>query len=117
MNPNNHSWGTMQNNPSVGLGQRRARLLVVDDHPITRRGIAALINSEPDIQVCGEAEDAAQALALVVTTRPEMAVMDLTLKGSSGFGLIKSILMRRPDFRILVLSIHDENLFAERALQ
>lgn len=94
-----------------------ARVLVVDDHPVVRQGLALLINHEPDLVVCGEAATAAEALKAVADTRPDVAIVDLSLKGTSGLDLIKDIKVRHPGLPVLVLSMSDENVYAERALR
>jgi DNA-binding NarL/FixJ family response regulator len=91
--------------------------LLVDDHPILRQGLARLINQEADLVVCGEAEDAAKAFDLVGQLSPEVTVVDVSLKGSNGIELIKNLKARYPSLPILVLSMHDETLYAERALR
>lgn len=95
----------------------KARVLLVDDHPILRQGLARLINAEADLEVCGEAEDAATAFDLVGKLNPEVAVIDISLKNSNGLELIKNIKARYPDVLTLVLSMHEETLYAERALR
>ncbi|MBE3070212.1 MAG: response regulator transcription factor [Planctomycetes bacterium] len=94
-----------------------ARVLVVDDHPVVRQGLALLINHEPDLAVCGEAATAAEALKAIADTRPDVAIVDLSLKGASGLDLIKDIKVRHPGLPVLVLSMSDENVYAERALR
>lgn len=94
----------------------RVRILVVDDHPIVRLGIRQMIASEPRFTICGEAGSAAAALQLV-KTKPDLAIVDLSLEDGSGLDLIRSLLEAAPDIRVLVLSMHDEALFAERALR
>ncbi len=93
-----------------------ARILIVDDHPIVRLGIHQLIASEPDLQISGEAESAAAALELI-KAKPDLAIVDLSLEDGNGLELIRSIREAAPDTRVLVLSMHDEALFAERALR
>jgi DNA-binding NarL/FixJ family response regulator len=95
----------------------KKRILLVDDHPLLREGIAQLVNEQPDLQVCGEAEDRAGALALLEGARPDLAVVDLSLKDQSGLELIKDFKIRAPGLLVLVLSMHDESLYAERALR
>jgi len=95
----------------------RKRILLVDDHPLLREGIAQLVNEQPDLQVCGEAEDRAGALALLEGARPDLAVVDISLKDQSGLELIKDFKARVPGLLVLVLSMHDETLYAERALR
>ncbi|MFW6132536.1 MAG: response regulator [Planctomycetota bacterium] len=92
-------------------------VLIVDDHPIVRQGIRMLLDQQEDLCVCGEAESAAEALRVLNQDAPDVAVVDLTLKDSSGLELIKDIRARWPDVRILVLSMRDEAFYAERCLQ
>jgi DNA-binding NarL/FixJ family response regulator len=102
--------------PEAPKPQKR-RVLVIDDHPIFRQGIAELINHENDIEVCGEAETMQQALAAMETLNPDLAIVDITLKGANGIELIKSAKIQHPKIPLLVLSMHDESLYAERALR
>ena len=95
----------------------KKRILLVDDHPLLREGIAQLVNEQPDLRVCGEAEDCAGALAVLDAARPDLAVVDISLKDQSGLELIKDFKARAPGLLILVLSMHDESLYAERALR
>jgi DNA-binding NarL/FixJ family response regulator len=92
-------------------------VLIVDDHPIVRKGLAQLISHEPDMNVCGDAEDVEQALAAVVRLHPDIVIVDLTLKKLSGLDLIRQLQNLQPDLATLVLSMHDESLYAERALR
>jgi len=94
----------------------KSRILLVEDHPIFRMGLAELINNESDLAVCGEAADIAQGLALVESLRPDLAVVDLALQGRSGLELIKEIRDRHLAVPVLVVSMYDEALYAERAL-
>src|SRR5580700_2985475 len=93
------------------------RILIVDDHPLVRLSLREVIKREPDMIVCGEAEDREQALAVIASTRPHLAIVDLTLKSSNGMDLIKDMRERFPKVQILVLSMHDETLHAERAVR
>jgi DNA-binding NarL/FixJ family response regulator len=93
------------------------RVLLVDDHPLVRLSLREVLRREPNLVVCGEAEDREQALELVASTRPHLAVVDLTLKSSSGLDLIKDLQERFPKVQVLVLSMHDETLHAERAIR
>src|ERR1700691_64744 len=93
------------------------RILLVDDHPLVRLSMREVIKREPDLVVCGEAEDREQALELVGTAKPHLAIVDLTLKSSSGMDLIKDMRERFPKVQVLVLSMHDETLHAERAIR
>jgi len=94
----------------------RARILIVDDHPLVRSGLRVLIDDEPDLQVCGEAADADEAIRTLDARKPDLVIIDLSLKGSSGLELIKRIKSRAPDVKMLVSSMHDESLYAERVL-
>lgn len=91
--------------------------MIIDDHPIFRKGLAQLINEEDDMEVCGEAEDVPAAKKLFASLRPDMAVVDLGLKGVSGIELIRFIHETAPECPVLVLSMYDETVYAERALK
>ena len=91
--------------------------MLVDDHPILRKGLAQMINMEQDLTVCGEAEEAGKAFELVGTLQPDVAVVDISLKTGNGIELVKNVKARYPELPILVLSMHDESLYAERALR
>jgi DNA-binding NarL/FixJ family response regulator len=99
------------------MNEKKERVVIVDDHPLFRERLAELINQELDMEVCGEAEDAQQAIDLIRNTSPDLAIVDITLKGSSGLELIKSIKALPIGVLVLVLSMHDESLYAERALR
>ncbi len=92
------------------------RILIVDDHPLVRTGFSQLIGDCPDLEVCGEAGDMAEALKQVDTTSPDLAIIDLSLAGGSGLDLIERIRSRNKDILMLVASMHDETLYAERVL-
>ena len=93
------------------------RIVIVDDHPLVRDQLRAVIESETDLRVCGEAEDGYYALDVIKSAKPELVILDLTLKGSPvGLDLIKEIHLRYPKLFILVFSMHDESLYAERAI-
>lgn len=92
------------------------RILIVDDHPLVRTGFAQLISDEPDLEVCGEAADEAQALRLVAAAAPDLVIVDLSLAGGSGINLIERIKAHHSGVCMLVASMHDESLFAERVL-
>jgi DNA-binding NarL/FixJ family response regulator len=96
---------------------KAVRILLVDDHPVVRDGLAEAINREPDLKVCAVAEDRTGALQAVQDTQPNLAVIDLTLKDSSGLELIKDLQVRWPALLLLVVSMHEENLYAERVLR
>lgn len=95
----------------------RKRILLVDDHPITRQGLAAMIGLEPDLHVCGEAPDAVAAIAAVGRLNPDLVVVDLSLPGRNGLEFLKDLGALHPGTAALVLSMHDESLYAERAIR
>lgn len=95
----------------------KKRVLLVDDHPIMRHGLAQLISMEPGLDVCGEAGSAADGLVAVGKLKPDLAVVDLTLPDKNGLELIKDIQAMYPTTQTIVLSMHDESLYAERALR
>ncbi len=97
--------------------QQLARILIVDDHPLVREGLAARISAQPDMQVCGEADDVAQGFASFVAESPDLTIVDLSLKTGHGLDLIKEVLVHTPKAKILVISAYDETLYAERALR
>jgi DNA-binding NarL/FixJ family response regulator len=92
------------------------RILIVDDHPLVRAGFAQLIGDCPDLEVCGEAADMAEALKQIEATHPDLAIIDLSLAGGSGLDLIERVKARNSDILMLVASMHDETLYAERVL-
>jgi DNA-binding NarL/FixJ family response regulator len=96
---------------------KATRILLVDDHPVVRDGLAEAINNEPDLIVCATAEERQDALLAIERTKPNLAVIDLMLKSSSGLELIKDVHARWPELLILVVSMHDETLYAERVLR
>src|SRR5436853_390254 len=95
----------------------RQRVFIVDDHPLVREGLANLINQQADLMVCGQAEDAAQTLAGIGASRAELALIDISLKTASGLELVKDLRVHFPDVALIVLSMHDEMLYAERAIR
>jgi DNA-binding NarL/FixJ family response regulator len=94
----------------------RARILIVDDHPLVRSGLRLLIDCEPDLTVCGEAANVTDALRLVESEKPDLLIVDLSLKESSGLELIKRIKSKNTDVKMLVSSMFEESLYAERVL-
>ena len=96
---------------------KTTRVMIVDDHPMTRDGLMHLINREPDLEVAWEAENAAQALEIAVAEQPDLALVDITLPDKSGIDLIKDLKAVRPELKVLVISMHEESLYAERALR
>ncbi len=95
----------------------RKRVFLVDDHPMVRERLAHLIDQQADLRVCGEASDVVEALAGIDCQRPDIAIVDLSLRGSSGLDLIKDLKVRGSKVPVLVLSMHDESLYAERVLR
>jgi DNA-binding NarL/FixJ family response regulator len=95
----------------------KIKIIIVEDHEVFRLGIKELINHEPDLIVCGEADNVNAAGKLIDEISPDMAIIDITLKNSNGFDLISKINASEKEIKILVLSMHDELLYAERALQ
>src|SRR5688500_14422510 len=95
----------------------KRKVFLVDDHPIVRERLGELIAQEPDLEVCGEAEDANAALKGIGAARPDVAVVDITLKDTYGIELIKNLKERCPNVPVLVLSMHDESLYGERAIR
>ena len=106
----------MNSNPSV-VPARKRRIFLVDDHPLVREGLTNLINEQNDLVVCGEAEDSAGAMTGIAKTRPDVALVDISLKNESGLELVKNLESQFPLVALIVLSMHDEALYAERALR
>ncbi len=97
--------------------KRKTNVLIVDDHPIARQGLAQLINQEPDLQVCAAVENATQALDAINSCKPGLAIVDISLKEGSGLELVRSIKTQFDGLPMLVFSMHEESLCAERALE
>jgi DNA-binding NarL/FixJ family response regulator len=95
----------------------KKRILVVDDHPIVRQGLALMLNREADFVVCGEAEDANGAMFVLASARPDVLIVDISLNGPDGLDLLKNIRTTHPTLPVLILSMHDESIYAERALR
>jgi DNA-binding NarL/FixJ family response regulator len=106
-----------QNHTAQNQAVTKKRILVVDDHPIVRQGLALLINREPDLVVCGEAEEAMGALHVLASARPDVLIVDISLNGPDGLDLLKTIRTTHPTLPVLILSMHDESIYAERALR
>ena len=106
----------MNSKPSATLA-RKSRIFLVADHPLVREGLANLINRQDDLCVCGEAEDSAEAISGIAETRPDVALIDISLKNESGLELIKNLESQFPLVALIVLSMHDEALYAERVLR
>ena len=92
-------------------------VLVVDDHPLMRQGLALLINQQQDMQVCGEAQEAQAAMHAIAQLRPDIMILDISLNGPDGLDILKNIRATNPDLPVLILSMHDEAIYAERALR
>ncbi len=93
------------------------RIMIVDDHPLFRHGLAQLLNAQADLTACGEAEDAPAALESVRRLKPDLVIADISLKGTNGVELMKSLKAENPKLPVLIISIHDESLYALRALR
>ncbi len=96
---------------------KKARILVVDDHPTMREGLTSVLEREPDLMVCGQAATIREALAAAESSKPDLAVVDISLAGQNGIELIKDLKIRFPELLVLVHSMHDETVYAERALR
>src|SRR5262245_24314548 len=94
----------------------KAKIFLVEDHPITRQGLAQLIESQADMTVCGWAEDTVEAISGIEKTSPDLVIADLTLKGTDGLDLLKQLRPKHPHLHVLIISMHDEFLYAQRAL-
>ncbi|HWA25837.1 MAG TPA: response regulator transcription factor [Lacunisphaera sp.] len=103
--------------PKTSKSPAKHRILLVDDHPITRQGVAVLINQEEDLEVIGEADSAPAAIALLQKQPADLAIIDITLKTTNGIELMKHIRVLAPDMPVLVMSMHDEGVYAERAMR
>jgi DNA-binding NarL/FixJ family response regulator len=107
----------MKRRPSRAAAPRKKKVLLVDDHPMMRDGLAQLIAGETDLEVCAEAGDAGDALEKVQALEPELVLTDISLPGKNGLELTKDILAMQPGVLVLVISMHDESLYAERVLR
>jgi DNA-binding NarL/FixJ family response regulator len=97
--------------------QKKKQILIVDDHPMMRQGLGQLISAESDLAICGEANNAENALDLINTVKPDLVLVDISLPGKNGLELIKDFQALQPGLHVLVISMHDESLFAERVLR
>lgn len=102
---------------STPLTEARKSLVIVDDHPTTREGLRAVINREPDLAVCGEAENARQAMEAIEKLAPDLVLLDISMPGKSGLELVKDIKALHPHLAVLAVSMHEETLYAERMLR
>ena len=107
----------MKTKPKKPSPPARKKVLIVDDHPMMRDGLAALITAQPDLVVCGQAADAREAMRAIESLRPDLVLMDISLPGKSGLEAIKDIQALAPGLALLVISMHDESLYAERVLR
>src|SRR5215472_7187226 len=105
------------NNSSSKTIARKNRVFIVDDHPLVREGLTNLINGQDDLIICGEAKNSAQALDGIMKTDPDVALIDISLENESGLELVKQLGSEFPQVALIVLSMHDETLFAERVLR
>jgi DNA-binding NarL/FixJ family response regulator len=107
----------MEIKPQTGSQAKKCKVLLVDDHPIVRQGLAMLIDREPDLTVCGEAEGAQSAFHAVATQQPDIVVLDISLNGPDGLDVLKEIRAKTTNLPVLILSMHDESIYAERAMR
>jgi DNA-binding NarL/FixJ family response regulator len=107
----------MATKPQIPSLPNKSRVLLVDDHPIVRQGLALLIDRESDLCVCGEADGAHSAFHAIATLRPDMLVLDLSLNGPDGLDVLKEIRVKTTNLPVLILSMHDESIYAERAMR
>jgi DNA-binding NarL/FixJ family response regulator len=98
------------------MANQPSRILIVDDHPLVRAGLRALIEAEPDLTICGEVSNARDAIEMARDQEPDLALIDISLEDGSGIELIKRLKVHSPELKMLVCSMHDESLFAERAI-
>jgi len=103
--------------PKRTVARSRVRVFLVDDHPIVRRGFQLLLSLEPDLMVCGEADNGPAALQKILALKPDVAIVDLSLKGSNGLELIKQLRAQSLKLKLLVFSMRDEGIYAERAMR
>ncbi|REJ91635.1 MAG: DNA-binding response regulator [Planctomycetota bacterium] len=107
----------MTSRPSVDSKKNATRILVIDDHPVVRKGLKMMIEGEPDLTVCGEASGLSQAMQEYFATEPDVVIADISLENGSGIELVKELIAQDKDLKVLVCSMHEESLFAERALR
>jgi DNA-binding NarL/FixJ family response regulator len=107
----------MATKPQFATQAKRFRVLLVDDHPIVRQGLALLIDREPDLCVCGEAEGAHSVFDAIKTLLPDVVVLDVSLPGRDGLDVLKEIRIKTTSLPVLILSMHDESIYAERAMR
>src|SRR3984893_8376976 len=107
----------MATKPQITSQTKKCRVLLVDDHPIVRQGLALLIDREPDLCVCGEAESAHSAFHAIATLLPDLGVVDISLSGPDGLDVLTEIRMKTTNLRVLMISMQDESIYAERAMR
>src|SRR5271170_370938 len=107
----------MTTKPQASVQTKKCRVLLVDDHPIVRQGLGLLIDREADLSVCGEADGAHAAFQAIETLRPDIVVLDISLSGPDGLDVLKEIRTRTTNLPVLILSMHDESIYAERAMR
>ncbi len=107
----------MISHDDAGDAPKKARIFLVDDHPIVRQGLSQLINQESDLVMCGHAEDARSAMEAIAVSRPDLMIVDISLEGPDGLDLLKQIRLTDPSLPVLMLSMLDESLYADRALR
>jgi DNA-binding NarL/FixJ family response regulator len=111
------SWSLSGQPAEPGMKRVKQRIFLVDDHPVVREGFARLIERQPDLEVCGQAESAGEALSRMAAVKPDLMVVDIGLPETNGIELIKQIRALAPGMRILILSMHEESVYAERAIR
>jgi len=107
----------MASKPQLASHPKKFRVLLVDDHPIVRQGLGLLIDREADLSVCGEADNSHSAFHAITTLRPDIVVLDISLSGPDGLDILKEIRMNTVDLAVLMLSMHDESIYASRAIR
>ena len=107
----------MASKPQLAFHPKKSRVLLVDDHPIVRQGLALLIDREADLSVCGEADNSHSAFHAITTLRPDIVVLDISLSGPDGLDILKEVRTKTANLPVLILSMHDESIYAERAMR
>jgi DNA-binding NarL/FixJ family response regulator len=107
----------MKKKKQLGSDEKKNRILIVDDHTVVRQGLILLINREPDLLVCAEAEDATEAMDVIERQKIDLAIVDISLDGTNGIQLTKRIKSQYPHLPVLILTMHDEALYVKRAFQ
>jgi len=102
---------------SIKIKDKKAKIFIVDDHPLLRQALVQLINQEEDMSAVGEAGDASEALQGIEKTKPDLAIVDISLQGTSGIELTKNILAKQPKMLVLIISMYDESIYLERTLR